>query len=171
MKKKLLTISVLIGLSAPVWAQTDFEHSQTRIQEAMSEFFVRPMVAELKMINEECQEYGPFNVYQGVSVESMNNDDLTNAKSNAAYRAAKIAGADIILGATFHVTNNKTKNKGLDVIVKGYPAKYVNFHSYGDPQKGKDDDKWVAPLQEGAKIRTLNGQNQTKALSNDTRNK
>lgn len=97
-------------------AQAKFEHAQTRIQEGMSEFFVRPVVAELQMLEKECQEW-TFNVLPGVSLGEINMNMLENAKANAAFKAAKLAGADIILGATFYVTNNE-KMKGLDVTVR-----------------------------------------------------
>ena len=83
----------------------------------MSEFFVRPVVAELQMLEKECQEW-TFNVLPGVSLNEINMNMLENAKANAAFKAAKLAGADIILGATFYVTNNE-KMKGLDVTVRG----------------------------------------------------
>lgn len=159
-------LSVLTcGLSLSAMAQNEFEHAQTRVQEAMSDFYVRPIAAELTMIKEECQEYGPFTIYPG---ETFTNgiavSDLENAKVNAAYKASRVADADIILAATFYVTSGKSKNKGLDVTVRGYPAKYTNFHSFGDPVKGKDDMKWIVPLQDGAKIRLIPGQTQTKAI-------
>lgn len=171
MRKLIIACLVACGFSLPSMAQTEFEHAQTRVQEAMSEFFVRPMVAELQMIKNECQEYGPFTIYPGSSINDISMDMLSNAKANAAYKASRVADADIILGATFYVTNGKTKSKGLDVIVRGYPAKYVNFHNFGDAVKGKDDAKWIDPLQDGARIRALvpADQRQTKAI--DTKNR
>lgn len=176
MKKQFLIAALACGMSASVMAQTEYEHSQARIQEATSDFFVRPMVAELKMLKEECQEYGPFNIYPGVPFSDITINHVTDAKANAAYKAAMVAGADIILGATFNVVNGKGKTKGLDVIVRGYPAKYVNFHNFGDATKGKDDDKWIKILLENERTRKWNtsnnsDQSQTKAVTTDTRNK
>lgn len=150
MKKLFLTL-MLLGCAAICYSQTKFEHAQTRIQEGMSEFFIRPMVAELQMIGSECKEW-TFNVLPGVQLSNVSVPMLENAKANAAYKAAKMEGADIILGVTFYVVNNEEK-KGLDVTVRGYPAKYVNFHNFGDGQKGADDAKWIEPLQDGARIR------------------
>ncbi len=165
MRKLFLTAAMMCGVSVSALAQTEFEHAQTRVQEGMSEFFVRPIVAELKMISNERQVYGPFNIYTGMSLNEITSAMLQDAKTNAAYKASQIAGADIILGATFYVVNNK-KNKGLDVTVNGYPAKYVDFHSYGDKQS---DEKWVEPLQNGARIRALTNQSQSQAISADTK--
>lgn len=168
MRKIFVIAAMMCGYALNTMAQTDYEHAQTRVQEAMSEFFVRPMVAELKMINTECQEYGPFNIYPGVPLSDISIALVQDAKANAAYKAAQIAGADIILGATFYVVNNK-KQKGLDIIVKGYPAKYTDFHNYGDKST---DEKWVGPLQEGVRIRSYQtGSTQTASVSNETRNK
>ena len=176
MKKLFLIALCACGLSSAALAQTDYEHAQARILEATSDFFVRPMVAELKMIKDECQEYGPFNIYPGRSISEMNYEFVKDAKVNAAYKAAMLAGADVILGATFYVVNNKTKTKGLDVTVRGYPAKYVNFHNFGDPVKGKEDEKWVNVLLENERTRKWDPhvnteQSQTKAVSTDTRNR
>lgn len=143
---------MLLGCAALSHSQTKFEHAQTRIQEGMSEFFIRPMVAELQMISTTTKEW-TFNVLPGVSLSNVSVAMLENAKANAAYKAAKMADADIILGVTFYVVNNE-EQKGLDVTVRGYPAKYINFHNYGDGAKGADDEKWIVPLQEGARIRS-----------------
>lgn len=168
MKRKWLLLLAFLGVTASVSAQVEFEHAQTRIQEGMSEFFVRPMVAELQIISKECQEWPPFNIFPGVGMSDISGTMLENAKANAAYKAARLAGADIILGATFYVTNNK-KSKGLDVVVRGYPAKYVNFHNYG---ANPEDAKWIGPLQEGARIRAVTPDlQQNKAVGNDTRTK
>lgn len=68
--------------------------------------------------------------------------------------------------ATFYVTNNE-KMKGLDVTVRGYPGKYINFHNYGEGQHGAEDSKWITPLQEGARIRAISSdQKQNKAIGN-----
>lgn len=166
--KKIAFTLFFLGCVASMQAQAKFEHAQTRIQEGMSEFFVRPMVAELQMINTECQEW-TFNIFPGVSLSDISSPMLENAKANAAFKAAKLAGADIILGATFYVVNNE-KAKGLDVTVRGYPAKYVKFHNYGEGQMGADDSKWIDPLQNGARIRSMSSdQKQNKAVGSETR--
>ena len=61
MKKIAFTLLLLVGCASSMFAQAKFEHAQTRIQEGMSEFFVRPMVAELQMLNKDCQEWS-FNI-------------------------------------------------------------------------------------------------------------
>ena len=157
MKKIAFTLLLLVSCASSMFAQAKFEHAQTRIQEGMSEFFVRPMVAELQMLNKDCQEWS-FNIFPGVPLSDISVDMLENAKANAAFKATKLAGADIILGATFYVINNE-KAKGLDVTVRGYPAKYVKFHNYGEGQLGADDSKWITPLQDGARIRAISVDN------------
>jgi DhnA family fructose-bisphosphate aldolase class Ia len=171
MKRLFLIAAFACGMSATALAQTEFEHTQARRFEGMHEFFVRPMVAEMKMLKEECQEYGPFNIFPGLPLNELTESQLEAAKINATYKAAAIAGADIILGTTYYVTNNK-KTKGLDVIVRGFPAKYTNFHNFGDAVKGKEDEKWIVPLQEGARTRELGKDYQkAKVISADARTK
>ena len=165
MKRIFMIAALACGMSATALAQTTYEHAQTRVQEGMAEFFVRPVVAELQMINKERQVYGPFNIYPGQGINEINSEMLKDAKINATYKATQIAGADIILGATYYVTNNK-KNKGLDITVNGYPAKYVDFHNYGEKQT---DEKWIVPLEEGARIRALTKDEQSKAVEAKTK--
>ena len=107
-----------------MFAQAKFEHAQTRIQEGMSEFFVRPMVAELQMINKDCQEWS-FNIFPGVSLSEISTAMLENAKANAAFKAAKLAGdinsanADSATnqnGPSFSFTQNNYSPKALSQI-------------------------------------------------------
>lgn len=168
MKKFAVTLLLICCAVTSMQAQTKFEQAQTRIQEGMSEFFVRPVVAELQMINTECQEW-TFNVLTGVNINDISLPMLENAKANAAFKAAKGVGADVILAATFYVINNE-QTKGLDVTVRGYPAKYVKFHNYGEGQQGAEDAKWIVPLQEGARIRAYSTeQRQNKAVGSNTK--
>ncbi len=44
MRKIFVIAAMMCGYALNTMAQTDYEHAQTRVQEAMSEFFVRPMV-------------------------------------------------------------------------------------------------------------------------------
>lgn len=78
-EKIAFTLLLLAGSIASMHAQAKFEHAQTRIQEGMSEFFVRPMVAELQMINKDCQEWS-FNIFPGVSLSDISTAMLENAK-------------------------------------------------------------------------------------------
>ena len=149
--KKLLTATALALLAVAGASAQEFEHAQTRILEGSHEFFVRPVVAELQILSKECKEWPPYNTYPGVSLESISEEMLANAKANATYKAAKDAGADIIFGATYYVTNDK-KQKGLNVVVRGYPAKYVKFHNFGDEPT---DAKWIGPLQDGVRNRAV----------------
>ncbi len=53
-----------------------------------------PMVAELQMINKEYQEWS-FNIFPGSFLFlRLVQQCLRNAKANAAFKAAKLAGAD-----------------------------------------------------------------------------
>lgn len=166
MIKHLMTVAFAFLAIGNVYAQ-EFEHAQTRIQEGVHEFFIRPIVAELDILNgSKIKEYPVYSFYKGISLDAITNDMLENAKANAAYKAALEDGADIILGATFYVTNNK-KDKGLDVIVRGYPAKYIKFHKYGEDQ---NDSKWIDPLLDGQRNRSLRPTTESiRAVRTDTK--
>lgn len=168
MKKDLIMAAVALALPLSGSAQVEYEHSQARVQEGVSEFYVRPIVAELQMIETTRKTYGPYTIFPDVSFNEIYDNDIKNAKANAVYRASKEANADVILGTTFHVTASQ-KQKGIIVEVYGYPAKYVNFHSFGDAVKGKDDDKWVKHLLESDRTRKMTSDDQTKSIETVTR--
>lgn len=168
-EKIAFTLLLLAGSIASMHAQAKFEHAQTRIQEGMSEFFVRPMVAELQMINKDCQEWS-FNIFPGVSLSEISTAMLENAKLMLLSKL-QTCRCRYYSWCNFYVINNE-KAKGLDVTVRGYPAKYVRFHNYGEGQLGTDDSKWIDPLQNGARIRAISVDNkQNKAVGNENRNK
>lgn len=154
MKKLVFTAAMAIFSVACANAQgkEEFRQSQTRIQEPLQDVYIRPQVAELEMISTKRVEWLPKTYLTQYSLAEITQEMLENAKANAAYDAAKEEDADIILAATFLIKNNP-KGKGVQIIVNGFPAKYVNWHKFGDTKYG-DDSKWVSTLFEGLMTRT-----------------
>ena len=130
-------------------AQKQIVHqAQSRVIEPMQDVFIRPLVADLEIIKQELTEYFPVWECQGLKVSDITNDQLINAKKNALYAAAAREGADIIVAATFEVTSHKDEkgqfvDNGIDITVRGYPAKYVNWHKMGE---SPEDAKWFKNL-------------------------
>lgn len=155
MKKLVFTAAMaILGLaSANAQVREEFRQSQTRIQEPLQDVYIRPQVAELKMINPgKRSEWLPKIYLTQYSLNEITQDMLENAKANAAYDAAKEEDADIILAATFLIKNNP-KGKGVEITVTGFPAKYVNWHQFG--QAGYESDaNWVGTLFQGLMTRT-----------------
>lgn len=177
--KKVFIVCIAMAFSAISYAQkVQFEQAQSRILEPMQDVFVRPMVAEMQMLSTELKVYMASWQFQEKKITDLTWQDLRDAKANAAFHAAISDGADIIVGATYYVRNHidekgKPSDHGIDVIVRGYPAKYVNWHSLGDAKYASSDEKWVNQLIEAKKARVWhngNDQNQADAIENTTKN-
>lgn len=174
--KKTLLIGIAMAFSIMSHAQkVEYEQAQSRVLEPLQEVLVRPMAAEMKMLSTELKAYAPSWQFKEKKLNELTVYDLENAKANAVFHAAISDGADIILAATFYVRNHidekgKPSDYGVDVVVRGYPAKYVNWHQLGDPKYGTDE-KWVDNLVEAQRVRALKGESEAKALSNQTKTK
>ena len=161
MKEKVVfVVGIALAASSLCRAQkVEYEQAQSRILEPLQEVLIRPMAAELKMLSTELKVYPPSWQFKELKLTEMKDEDLKNAKTNAAFHAAISDGADIILAATYYVRNHidekgKPSDRGVDVIVRGYPAKYVNWHLLGD-SKYPSDENWVEPLIEAQRVRAL----------------
>ncbi|MBQ8457501.1 MAG: hypothetical protein IJ540_07860 [Prevotella sp.] len=166
MKKYLISFFALATSLASFSQKTlEFHEAQTRVIEPMQDVLVRPLVADLEIIKQERQTYPKSWQFREKKLAEMTRADLTDAKALAAYYAAQSHDADVILGATFEIINHvETKgNKqivseyGVDVIVRGYPAKYTNWHKFG---KDPDDLKWAPSLIDAQKARAWESQYQ-----------
>lgn len=149
--KKLLFVSLFVLSSAGLtFAQTTYEESQARIIEPLQDVYVRPLVADLVLVKEGRQHYGPFEFYKGTEITKMTYQMIDQAKINSVFKAGKIDQADVIVGATFNI-RNAPKGGGILVELYGYPAKYTNFRKVGEEQ---DDYKWIPRLLESSDLRT-----------------
>ncbi len=172
--KKYFFVGIAAAFSMMVHAQKiEFEQAQSRILEPLQEVMVRPMAAEMEMLSKELKVYPASWQFKEKKIGDLTFDDLQNAKANAVFHASVSDGADIILAATYYVRNHidekgRPTDYGIDVIVRGYPAKYVNWHLLGDP-KYTTDDKWVDHLIDAQRVRTLKGDSEMKALDNSTK--
>lgn len=166
MKKSLLIVTALV-FSAMGYAQKiEYQEAQTRVIEPIQDVYVRPMVADLEIIKEQRQTYGPTVYYANRKLIDLNDDLLKQAKILATYDAAKKENADVIVGATYYVThhieNGKISEYGVDITVNGYPARYVNWHKMGEDAKDKE---WVPYLIQGQTVRNkFNNEQKTEAV-------
>lgn len=157
MKRAFLLFSVLMAFATSGFSQkVEFRQAQTRVIEPMQDVFVRPLVADLQILKEERQTYPVSWQFQNKRISDITVADLQDAKILAAYQAAVQEDADVIVGATFEVRNHEEKGKssdlGIDIIVRGYPAKYINWHKMGEDSTDKD---WVPMLIDGQRARSL----------------
>lgn len=161
---KKFAMSMMCGLLAFIaMAQTrTFEESQSRIAEPELKVYIRPMVADLEVLNDQKRmKFGPYE-YE-VNTKLFNDDDLTNLKATSVYKAALSADADVIVGAIFNTYVEDSEPDVVKIEVIGFPAKYVNFRPLGTDEKSNDYDmiRVVYPstgkqYEESAKTQAIN---------------
>lgn len=134
----VLTILLsLYGVSSVAQVRV-FEESQARLAEPELKVFVRPLVADLEVLNnQERQYYGPF-VFEVQSIDKLTDADLENFKATAMQRATRESEADLIIGATFNTYVESTSPNTVKIEIVGFPAKYVNFRPIGTNEQIDD---------------------------------
>lgn len=139
MKRKLLTLGLLLIVFPTLLAQVRvYEESQSRIAEPEMKVYVRPLVADLQVLNnQERMTFGPY-VYTFENISKLKESDIENYKVTSVFNAAKSMDADIIIGATFSTYIENTEPNTLKIEVIGFPAKYVNFRQAGSEEKVDD---------------------------------
>lgn len=130
MKKTFLSVCGLL-LSMGISAQTQvdnrlFEEAMARYEEPATKAYIIPQIADLQMLSEEREIFGPYKFKlskSGILAEG----ELANAKGRALYRATIEADADIMIGTLFDSYIIEGDDKYVVVELSGYPAKFVNF--------------------------------------------
>ncbi|MBE6314887.1 MAG: hypothetical protein E7079_08065 [Bacteroidales bacterium] len=161
---KKFAMSMMCGLLAFIaMAQTrTFEESQSRIAEPELKIYIRPMVADLEVLNNQKRmKFGPYK-YE-VNAKVVTEDDLVNLKATSVYKAAQSSDADVIVGAIFNTYIEDSAPNVVNIEVIGFPAKYVNFRPLGTDEKSDDYDmiRVVYPptgkqYEESAKTQAIN---------------
>ncbi len=143
MLKRLFSFALFVVCFTTIaFGQTTFEQSQSRIIEPKQDVFIKPLVAEIQIMNnQERVDFKPFERPIS-SVDDLTYEQLDNFKAGALYDAARQAGADIIVAATFNVRTDE-KGKKIIIEVSGFPGKYVNFRT---ATKADDDYEWITTV-------------------------
>ncbi|MBP3766791.1 MAG: hypothetical protein J6I31_00730 [Prevotella sp.] len=167
MKKLLLVCIAILAGSTCFGQKINFQQAQTRVIEPMQDVYVRPLVADLEILKGgQRQKYMRSPQFTEKKFSEITVADLEDAKILATYAAAVQDDADVIVGATYKVTNHidekgKPSEYGIDIVVSGYPARYTNWHKMGDDPK---DEKWVPRLFDGQSSRRVGGVTKTDAV-------
>lgn len=154
---RLLSLLAVLLFSANAMGQIRVEQSQTRLIEPKQDVFIKPLVAEIHIMNNEVkQDFGPYffplSDYNLSSFDQLSYEVIEEMKKNGLYKAAtteaqeningQTMNADIIVAATYHVeTVTKDKEKGVLISISGFPGRYVNFKSAGDT-----DYEWITTV-------------------------
>ena len=143
--KKLSLIILMSVMSLGIYAQKilEFHLEQSRTIEPIQQVLVKPLVADLKMLKKEMVTYPVSWQLQGTKIGEIKEIELENAIKSAIHQAAVSDGADVIVASTYEVRNHLEYDKkgngvmsemGIDIIVRGYPAKYENFRPFDEKQ-------------------------------------
>ena len=160
-KSTLSFVAFALAFVGSAMGQTQFEQAQSRLIEPKQDVFIKPLVAEIEIMEgQQRQDYGPY-TYPIKSVETLTFDELENIKARALHRATKEAKGDIIVAATFK-TYSDEKGKNVIVEISGFPGKYVNFRT---AKKEDGDYEWITTVYPYAD--RINATGKTKALGNE----
>ena len=151
----LILLGSLPQVSNAQSSKGEYRQSQSRMLEPLQQVFVRPLVVDLKVIKDERQT---FNCpYPEADVTKMTVTDIANLKVNALYLMAQEHEADVIVAPTFDI---RTVKKGIEITVKGYPARYENWKVASEEK----DYQWIEDVY-GMKIRV---QDQTQSIGDNS---
>lgn len=134
MKRLLIIIGLAIAAASPVLAAKPanpndsklFEEAMARDEEPKTKTFVVPQIADMQMLSKERETYGPYKFRLTKSGELTENE-LSNAKGRALYRATLESDADLMIGTLYDSYIMEGDEKYVVVELSGYPAKFVNF--------------------------------------------
>lgn len=159
-KSALSFVVFALAFVGSAMGQTQFDQAQARIIEPKQDVFIKPLVAEIEIMEEQQrQNYGPYE-YPIKSVETLTFDELENIKKLALHQATVEAKGDIIVAATFRAYSDE-KGKHVIVEISGFPGKYVNFRT---ARKEDGDYEWITTVYPYAD--RINTTGKTKALEN-----
>lgn len=104
----------------------NYSESSARVLDGSSSFVITPIISDLDVIAHNKITHQEREAFADMIVTSEVVKNIMVYKSIALSKAAKAAGADIIVAAEITV---ETINQRLVITVTGYPAKYTNFRN------------------------------------------
>ncbi len=133
-----LSIMAIDNVNAQKVESVNFRQSQSRINEPNMAVFVRPLVVDLEVINQERVE--SESNFPNVKLTDLTSEKLYNLKATALFECSQTNHADVIIGAMFDIQSFENNNGyGIKIKVVGYPAKYTNWK----PATSNDEYEWI----------------------------
>ena len=135
--KRLLTVAVaLLAVVGSAMAQkvVEWRESQARVAEPVMGVYIKPLVAELKVVStDKIRDVWEFT---NKEVNALRND-VANLKARALFKSTYESDhpCDVIVAATFDI---ESTDGGYRVTVYGYPAKYVKWRT-----ATPEDNAWI----------------------------
>lgn len=111
------------------------EQTEARYVEPSVKVYITPQVADMKMLTEEREQFGPYRFDVPGGLENLNQYTIDECKKRALYNAITESEGDALIEPIYNVQILSTEPKVLLVTLSGYPVKYVNFHPLKDPKE------------------------------------
>lgn len=146
--KKSFLISFALALTTMSYAQSkiEFQLEQSRAIEPIQQVFVRPLVADLKMLSTEKVTFTVW-MLPWKKIGDITEIELDNAIKSVIHRTCKKEKADLLVASTYEVRNHidekgRIGEMGIDITVSGYPAKYEKWRAFNE----REDLQWSTAL-------------------------
>lgn len=138
MKKLIVLLLAMSCLSGYAQKKTAVrvEQTQARLLDIKTNAYVKPLTVEVK-INEKVGRFEDNWALSKEKVEEAMNGEISNVRSYGIYKSTQKYGADLIVGATFHLETDE-KTGGYILTVIGYPANFVNWNTATE-----QDYEWI----------------------------
>ena len=129
MKKVLLiaTLFSIFGISHAMGQKVvEYRESQARLAEPTMGVYIKPLVAELEIDKTKGKIKDTW-FFSMREVEALSRD-VANLRARALFKSTIEHDADVIVAASFDIASREDQT-GYDVMVIGYPAKYVRWRT------------------------------------------
>ena len=157
MKKILLiaTLFSIFGISHAMGQKVvEYRESQARLAEPTMGVYIKPLVAELEIDKTKGKIKDTW-FFSMREVEALSRD-VANLRARALFKSTIEHDADVIVAASFDIASREDQT-GYDVMVIGYPAKYVRWRTADTAT----DIQWI----QSEKLSSLGTKQATQAIS------
>lgn len=140
MNRTILAAAILLaGTAFTATAQKKevklMEQTEARFVEPRVQVYITPQVAEMKMLTEEREQFGPYRFDVPGGLENLSQYIIDECKKRALYNAITESEGDALIEPIYNVQILSSEPKVMLVTLSGYPVKYVNFHPLKDPKE------------------------------------
>lgn len=111
------------------------EQTEARFVEPSVKVYITPQVADMKMLTEEREQFGPYRFDVPGGLENLSQYIIDECKKRALYNAITEAEGDALIEPIYNVQILSNEPKVMLVTLSGYPVKYVNFHPLKDAKE------------------------------------
>ncbi len=131
----LVVLAGTFTASAQKKAVKLMEQTEARYVEPKVRVYITPQIADMKMLTEEREQFGPYRFDVPGGLENLDQYAIDECKKRALYNAITESEGDALIEPIYNVQILSSEPKVMLVTLSGYPVKYVNFHPLKDPKE------------------------------------